>query len=85
MTSKSSEGEVDFERVLTETTKASNKLLVESGTDNTFVQNDFSLQVRILGSLALAAGYSVRYNSDPPDGFKSTDTLTTLNLVYELK
>jgi hypothetical protein len=49
------------------------------------VQNDLSLEVRIMNSLALALGYSVRYNSAPPPGFEHTDTLTTLNLVYELK
>jgi putative salt-induced outer membrane protein len=76
---------VDFEHALTETTKVLNKLLVESGSDNTFVQNDLSLQVQIIGALSLAVGYSVRYNSDPPAEFTSTDTLTTLNLVYELK
>jgi putative salt-induced outer membrane protein YdiY len=35
--------------------------------------------------LALAVGYSVKHNSDPPPGFEKTDTLTTINLVYELK
>jgi putative salt-induced outer membrane protein len=29
--------------------------------------------------------YTVRYNSDPPAGFRKTDTLTTANLVYEVK
>lgn len=76
---------LDFERQLTGTTKVLNKLLVESGSDNTFVQNDTSLQVTILGALSLAVGYSVRYNTDPPPEFTTTDTLTTLNLVYELK
>ena len=58
---------------------------MESGADNTFTQNDLSLQVKILGALALAVGYSVRYNTDPPPDFTTTDTLTTLNLVYELE
>ena len=31
---------------------------------------------------SLSAGIGVRYNSDPPGGLKTTDTLTTLNLVY---
>jgi putative salt-induced outer membrane protein YdiY len=35
--------------------------------------------------LALAVGYAVRHNTDPPAGFEKTDTLTTINLVYELK
>ena len=79
------QGSVDFEHQLTDTTKILNKLLVESGADNTFTQNDLSLQVKILGALALAVGYSVRYNTDPPPDFTTTDTLTTLNLVYELE
>jgi putative salt-induced outer membrane protein len=79
------QGTIDFDRQLTETTRLLNKFLVEAGADNTFMQNDTSLQVKIMSSLALALGYSVRYNTDPPPGFDSTDTLTTLNLVYELK
>jgi putative salt-induced outer membrane protein len=79
------QGKSNFEHTLTETTKLVDKLLVESGSDNTFAQNDISLQVQILGSLALAIGVSVRYNTNPPPGFRNTDTLTTLNLVYERK
>lgn len=76
---------IDFERVLTSTTKVVNQFLVESGADNTFLQNEFSVQVKILESLALAVGYAARYNTEPPVGFEELDTLTTLNLVYELK
>lgn len=78
------QGSIDFEHQLTETTKVLNKFLVESGGHNTFVQNELSLQVKILSSLALAIGYTVRYNTDPPEEFTTTDTLTTLNLVYEI-
>lgn len=76
---------IDFQRELTPTTKVVNKFLVESGANNTFLQNEFSVQVNILESLALAVGYAARYNTDPPEGFEELDTLTTLNLVYELK
>jgi putative salt-induced outer membrane protein len=78
-------GTLDFEHAFTETTKLINLLAVETGADNTFVQNDLSLQVKINTVLALAVGYSVRHNTDPPAGFEETDTLTTVNLVYELK
>ncbi len=74
-----------FERGLNENTRLLNETLVESGVDNTSVRNDLSLQVKVLGSLALAVGYSVRYNTYPPEEFATTDTLSTLNLVYELK
>jgi putative salt-induced outer membrane protein len=75
---------IDFERQLTTTTKIINQFLVESGANNTFAQNQFNLQVKIMESLALAVGYAARYNTDPPTGFEELDTLTTLNLVYEL-
>lgn len=79
------QGKVDFEHALTPNTSILNKLLVEADVDNRFLSNDISLKVNMIESLALAVGFSVRYNTDPPPGFKQTDTLTTLNLVYEIK
>ncbi|MEJ0035027.1 MAG: DUF481 domain-containing protein [Gammaproteobacteria bacterium] len=78
-------GTLDLSHALTSTTKLLDKFLVESGANNTFVQNDIGIQVQMTDVLALAAAYSVHYNTDPPLGFGKTDTLTTLNLVYEIK
>jgi len=78
-------GTLDYEHKLTATTSVLDKFIVEAGADNTFVQNDIALQVKMTDVLALAVGYSVRHNTDPPASFEKTDTLTTVNLVYELK
>lgn len=78
-------GTLDYEHQLTETTKVIDRFIVESGSENTFYQNDLSIEVKMIQALALAVGYSVRHNSDPPFGFEKTDTLTTVNLVYEVK
>jgi putative salt-induced outer membrane protein len=88
------EGEEDSEPVLTfssnyahnftENTKITNKLLAESGPDNTAVQNDIALAVSMTKALALAVGVGVRYNSNPPPLAESTDTLMTVNLVYNI-
>lgn len=78
-------GTLDLDHQLTETTSLIDKFIVEAGADNTFVQNDIALQVKMNAVLALAVGYSVRHNTDPPIGFEKTDTLTTVNLVYEIK
>jgi len=78
-------GTVDFEYQLTATTKVLDKFLVEAGSDNTYLQNDLALQVKMTDVLALSVGYQVRHNTDPPAGFKKSDTLTTVNLVYEFK
>lgn len=78
-------GTLDYDHKFTATTSLLDKFIVEAGADNTFVQNDIALQVKMTDLLALAVGYSVRHNTDPPVGFEKTDTLTTINLVYEIK
>jgi putative salt-induced outer membrane protein len=78
-------GTLDYDHKLTATSSLIDKLVVEAGSDNTFVQNDIAVQVKMTNVLALAVGYFVRHNTDPPEGFEKTDTLTTINLVYELK
>lgn len=78
-------GTLDYDHKFTATTSLLDKFIVEAGADNTFAQNDIALQVKMTEVLALAVGYSVRHNTDPPLGFEKTDTLTTINLVYEIK
>ena len=73
---------LDYQQQLTKTTKLTDKLLVQAGGQNTAVSNDFAIAVNMTDALALSAGYGLRYNSNPPFGTKSTDQLTTLNVVY---
>jgi putative salt-induced outer membrane protein len=73
---------LDYQQQLTKTTKLSDKMAVQAGGQNTAVANDFSIAVSMTDTLALSFGYGVRYNSNPPAGTKSTDQLTTVNLVY---
>jgi putative salt-induced outer membrane protein len=75
----------NYEHSFTETTKITNKFIAESGSDNTAVQNDIALSVTMTPSFALAVGFGARYNSDPPPLAESTDTLTTVNLVYTIR
>lgn len=73
---------LDYQQQLTKSTKIVDRLAIQSGGQNTAVANDFSVAVSINEELALSVGYGVRYNSNPPAGTKSTDELTTVNLVY---
>ena len=75
----------NYEHAFTKTTKITNKLLVESGSLNTSVQDDVALAVSMTDTLALAVGFGVRYNTDPPPLAEDTDTLFTVNLVYNIK
>jgi putative salt-induced outer membrane protein len=78
---------LDYEYKVTTNTKLVDKFHMEAGSDNTLVTNFAGVEVKMSDKLALAAGYDVTYNTDPPVGplgvsFKKTDTVTTLNLVY---
>jgi putative salt-induced outer membrane protein len=75
-------GKMDFSHKLTENTSLVDTFLVEAGSDNTYLQNDFGLQVAMNSRLAIKAGLQHRHNTDVPDGVKKTDRLTTVNLVY---
>lgn len=78
-------GAVDFSYQLTATTTLFNRFNAEYTSANTFLQNDIGGQVKVSERVALSVGYGVRYNTDPPDGFKKADMLSTVNLVYEVK
>jgi putative salt-induced outer membrane protein len=75
-------GLADYAWTISESTELTNRLLVEAGSDNTFAENILGLTVAINARLALKAGVSVRHNTDVDPGRKKTDTLTTMNLVY---
>lgn len=76
---------LEFTHQLTETTSVFDKFGGEFASHNNFLQNELGVAVKINSRFALALAYAVRHNTDPPAGFDKTDTLTTVNLVYEVK
>lgn len=75
-------GGIDVQHKLTETTVIYDKFLVESGSDNTFLQNSLGIEVKINDRFALGLDYSVRHNTDVLPGTDETDQVLTANLVY---
>ncbi|HVW68105.1 MAG TPA: DUF481 domain-containing protein [Steroidobacteraceae bacterium] len=73
---------VDYSQALSSTTALSDKLLVESGSDNTLITNALALTVKMSSRLALSLGYTLQDNTKPPPGLKSLDTTETVNLVF---
>jgi len=78
-------GVFDLKLGLTDNTDLVNTLMVETGSSNTFAQNDFGVTVAMNKQLALKAGWQARYNSDVDPGRRTTDTLATMNVVYRFK
>lgn len=78
-------GALNFSHQITATTTVFDKFSTEYTSDNTFMQNDIGVAVKMSDRLALSLAYGLRRNSAPPAGFKKVDTLTTANLVFEIK
>jgi putative salt-induced outer membrane protein len=77
-------GRLDYRWTISDSTEFANLLLIESGADNTFVQNDTSLAVAINAKFAVKAAFQVRHNTElPPGAQDDTDTQFTTNLVYK--
>jgi putative salt-induced outer membrane protein len=76
---------LEFSHQLTDSTTVFDKFGGEFTSDNNFLQNEIGVAVKMTDRIALSLAYALRHNTDPPAGFKKTDTLTTVNLVYEVK
>lgn len=76
---------LEFDHKLTGTTTVFDRFSGEFTSDNNFLQNEVGVAVKMTDRMALSLAYALRHNTDPPDGFEKTDTLVTVNLVYEVK
>lgn len=76
---------LEFEHKVAETTTLFDRASAEITSDNNFLLNEAGVRVRMSDRLALSLAWQVRHNTRPPSGFRKTDTLTTVNLVYEVK
>lgn len=66
----------------TDKSNFSQTLGVEYGTDNTYMQSVTALTTNLAGNFALSVSYTVNHNTRPQPTFKSTDTLSSMSLVY---
>lgn len=67
---------------ISESASLSEKILLESGEENTHTESETALKMNIEGNLAAKISYLVKHNSDVPDGTDKTDKITTVSLVY---
>jgi putative salt-induced outer membrane protein len=66
----------------TEKSNFSENLSVMHGVDSTFTQSVTALTTNLAGDFALSISYTVKHNSSVPPGFKNSDTITAISLVY---
>ena len=66
------------------TTAWTNRLLIETGSNNTFTQWNTGILVAMTNKLSVKLGFELRNNTDiPPGETEKTDTQTSVNLVYK--
>lgn len=75
-------GAASFKWTISESATFAQTLSIEYGDDNTRTIAETSLMAKINGSLQMKAAFLVQNDSDVPVNKKSTDTQTTLTLVY---
>lgn len=76
-------GKLDYMRQLSETMTFENLTILESTSDNTFIQNDAGFSFKVSTKLKLKLAHQYRHNTDVQVGIDSTDTLVSTNLVYD--
>lgn len=72
----------DYRNQITDNTQFVDNFVAEIGSDNTYVENDAAIIVSMNEKFALKAGLLFRHNTDPAPGADDTDTITSVNLVY---
>ncbi|RLV61379.1 DUF481 domain-containing protein [Parashewanella curva] len=71
----------EFQKKISESATFSQKMTADWG-ERLDVRSESALSTKVIGALAMKFGVTVRYSSKPLDEKKSTDTETTLTLLY---
>jgi len=75
-------GGLDYLLTLSENASFNQKVLIEQGDENRYMESTSALKTRIVGNLALVLSYVIKNNSDVPLGIEETDRFTALSLEY---
>ena len=83
VTSFGAVGKSKFEWNLNDKVTFSNITDVLYAEESTQISNGLALTAQINGSLSARFGFDTRYDTNPPEGFESTDTATKIGVVYK--
>ncbi len=75
-------GSIDYNWIFSETAGFDQNIIVESGSDNTYIESVSAVRAKLLGNFALVLAYTIKQNSDVPVGSEKTDRLTAISIEY---
>lgn len=67
---------------ISENTEFTSRLIVESGSGNTFTESINALKTNLTGSVFSSISYTVKHNSTVPGGRQNKDTFMTIQIEY---
>ncbi len=73
---------MDYHFQLSDTAEFEQRIGIESGSDNTYVETFTALSADVWTNLAIVLSYTVKRNSDVPVGSVRRDTFTAVSLEY---
>ncbi len=75
-------GSIDYTWTFSETAGFDQNIIVESGSDNTYLESVSAIRAKLLGSFALVLSYTIKQNSNVPVGSEKTDRLSAVSIEY---
>ena len=75
-------GSLLYSWTFTETSGFDQAVVVESGSDNTYIESVSAVRANLIGGFNLVLSYTIKQNSDVPVGSKKTDKLTAVSIEY---
>ncbi len=76
-------GALDFSWLISETSKFTQRIVVEPGQDNTTTRSESVLDVAIYGNLGVKLAYILKHNSEVPPDTENLDTELSVLLAYK--
>lgn len=75
-------GSIDYNWIFSETAGFDQNIIVESGSDNTYIESVSAVRAKLLGDFALVLSHTIKQNSDVPLGSEKIDRLSAVSIEY---
>jgi putative salt-induced outer membrane protein len=75
-------GSIDYNWTWNETAGFDQNVIVESGSDNTYIESVSAVRARLFGDFAVVLSYTIKHNTDVPIGSENTDRLSAVSIEY---
>lgn len=75
-------GNIHYSWIFSETSGFDQNIILESGSDNTYIESISAVRARLFGDFALVLSHTIKQNSDVPVAREKTDRLSAVSIEY---